>query len=281
VSLPAAAGQDKLLQLPAGFVNTTQGSAVKATIPHAPIFEVLSRPFTGSAMRNETRGTVVKGGGVKAKHLRDLSAIRAALAEQRRTAEAEAATAARGIRRAEKPEPTLFVASVGVVLPLRKAAPAPPERPRPPARARQRERDEAAALVESISDGFDAETLLDTDDTLSFRRRGIGVDVVRKLRRGVWALQAELDLHGLRRDEARDRLGAFVRDAERTGLRCVRIVHGKGLGSPGREPVLKARVKGWLAQQAAVLAFTHARPADGGHGALIVLLRPGAGRRPG
>src|ERR1035438_2096460 len=98
VSLPAAAGQDKLLQLPAGFVNTTQGSAVKATIPHAPIFEVLSRPFTGSAMRNETRGTVVKGGGVKAKHLRDLSAIRAALAEQRRTAEAEAATAARGIR---------------------------------------------------------------------------------------------------------------------------------------------------------------------------------------
>jgi DNA-nicking Smr family endonuclease len=232
-------------------------------------------------MRNE-RETVVTGGGVKARHLRDLSAIRAALAEQRRIAEAEAAAAARGMRRAgEKPEPTLFAASVGVVLPLRKAAPALPERPRPPARARQRERDEAAALAESISDAFDAETLLDTDDALSFRRRGIGVDVVRKLRRGIWALQAELDLHGLRRDEARDRLGAFLRDAERTGLRCVRIVHGKGLGSPGREPVLKARVKGWLAQQAAVLAFTHARPADGGHGALIVLLRPGAGRRPG
>jgi DNA-nicking Smr family endonuclease len=224
----------------------------------------------------------VKDGAVKANHLQDLSAMRAALAERRRAGEAAAAAdwnkkgAATGTR-----EITLFAASVGVVVPLRKAAPALPERPRPPARARQRERDEAAALVESISDAFDTETLLDTDDALSFRRRGIGIDVVRKLRRGVWALQAELDLHGLRRDEARDRLGVFFRDAERTGLRCVRIVHGKGLGSPGREPVLKARVKGWLAQQAAVLAFTHARPADGGHGALIVLLRPGAGRRPG
>ena len=205
--------------------------------------------------------------------LRDLLAIRAALVEQRRAAEATAA-ATRRIAADEQRERSLFASSVGAVLPLRKAAPAPPERPRPIAEARQRERDEAAVLAESISDEFDAETLLDTDDALSFRRPGIGLDVVRKLRRGVWILQAELDLHGLRREEARERLGGFLREAVRSGLRCIRIVHGKGHGSPGREPVLKAKVKSWLMQQDAVLAFTYARAADGGHGALIVLLRP-------
>jgi len=148
-------------------------------------------------------------------------------------------------------------------------------RPRPPAHAKQRERDEAAVLAESISDEFDAETLLDTDDALSYRRHGVGPDVVRKLRRGVWVLQGEVDLHGLRRDEARERLAVFLREAARAGLRCVRIVHGKGHGSPGREPVLKLKVRSWLAQRSEVLAFTYARAADGGHGALIVLLQPG------
>jgi DNA-nicking Smr family endonuclease len=92
-------------------------------------------------------------------------------------------------------------------------------------------------------------------------------------------LQGEIDLHGLRRDEARERIAAFMHDAARSGLRCVRVVHGKGHGSPGREPVLKAKVKSWLVQRSEVLAFTHARPADGGHGALIVLLKP-AQKRP-
>ena len=110
---------------------------------------------------------------------------------------------------------------------------------------------------------------------------GVGRDVVRKLRRGVWVLQGELDLHGLRRDEARERLLEFLRDAARAGWRCVRVVHGKGHGSPGREPVLKAKVKTWLVQHNAVLAFTYARAADGGHGALIVLLRPGSRRALG
>ena len=159
-------------------------------------------------------------------------------------------------------------------MPLRKAAAPVVARPRPAAIARQRQRDEAAVLVESISDEFDVESLLETDDALSFRRRGIGPEVVRKLRRGVWAIQAQLDLHGLRRDEARERLAEFLRDSARAGLRCVRVIHGKGNGSPGREPVLKAKVRGWLVQRSEVLAFTHARAADGGHGALIVLLRP-------
>ena len=219
----------------------------------------------------------MKGRPVKARHLQDLAALRGVLLEQRRAAEL-AAAAEQQRAASEARDRSLFTSSVGNVVPLRKPAPAAPERPRPKAEARQRQRDEAAVLLESISDEFDAETLLDTDDALSFRRRGIGVDVVRKLRRGVWVLQAELDLHGLRRDEARERLGAFLREATRGGLRCIRVVHGKGLGSPGREPVLKAKVKSWLVQQNAVLAFTYARAADGGHGALIVLLRSSADR---
>ena len=77
----------------------------------------------------------------------------------------------------------------------------------------------------------------------------------------------------LRRDEAHERVSSFLREATRAGYRCVRVVHGKGHGSPGREPVLKAKVKAWLVKHQDVLAFTHARPADGGHGALIVLLK--------
>ena len=210
----------------------------------------------------------------KAGSLHELSVIRAALLEQRRAVEAKLA-AGREQAAAERRERSLFATAVGPVAPLRKPAHAAPARPRPAARARQRERDDAAVLVEAISDGFDAESLLETDDALSFRRRGIGIDVVRKLRRGVWVLQGELDLHGLRRDEARERLAAFLRDAARSGKRCVRIVHGKGHGSPGREPVLKGKVKSWLVQRSEVLAFTYARAADGGHGAVIVLLRPG------
>ena len=133
-------------------------------------------------------------------------------------------------------------------------------------------------MLEAISDGFDVESLLDTDDTLSYRRAGIGPEVVRKLRRGVWSVQAQLDLHGARRDEARERLNHFVQAAGRSGLRCVRVIHGKGIGSPGREPVLKGKVKAWLVQKKEVIAFTQARASDGGAGALLVLLAPTAAR---
>ncbi len=211
----------------------------------------------------------VKGGA-----LADLARIRAALLDERRRAESLAA-GERDRLAAERREKDLFADAVGAVVPLRKSATPHLPRARPPAVARQRQRDEAAALVESISDAFDVESLLETDDALSFRRRGVGLDVVRKLRRGVWVLQDEIDLHGLRSDAARERVADFLRDSARAGLRCVRVVHGKGLGSPGREPVLKAKVKSWLMQRSEVLAFTHARPADGGHGALIVLLKPG------
>jgi DNA-nicking Smr family endonuclease len=143
----------------------------------------------------------------------------------------------------------------------------------PAAIPRQRIQDEKAALRETLSDDFDASSLLDTDDGLSYRREGLGHDVLRKLRRGRWTIQAHLDLHGLRRDQAREAIAQFLHDATVQRLRCVRVVHGKGLGSPGREPVLKERVRHWLAQRQEVLAFVQARPADGGSGALVVLLR--------
>jgi DNA-nicking Smr family endonuclease len=134
--------------------------------------------------------------------------------------------------------------------------------------------DEQNVLREAMSDEFDVSTLLDVDDQLSFRRPGIGLDVTRKLRGGHWSIQRQLDLHGLRSDEAREALGQFIRLSHRTGVRCVRIVHGKGLGSPGRTPVLKGKVQRWLVQKKEVLAFVQARPAEGGAGALVVLLQP-------
>ena len=206
--------------------------------------------------------------------LESLAAVRKALHDARRDAEAEAARErehAAALRR----ERELFALAVGAVVPLRRQPSPLLARPRPPAEPRQRQLDEAAVLGESISDEFDVESLLETDDALSFRRRDIGPEVVRKLRRGVWALQGELDLHGLRRDEARERLVEFLRESAQAGHRCIRVVHGKGHGSPGREPVLKAKVRGWLVQRQEVLAFTHARASDGGHGALIVLLKSG------
>jgi len=209
---------------------------------------------------------------MKARSLAELGPLKKAMQRAtREQAEAEARERERLAR--EAAERNLFALSVGPVQPLRKLAHSAVPRPRPRAVPRQRLKDEAAVLVESISDEFDVESLLETDDTLSFRRPEIGPEVVRKLRRGVWATQAQLDLHGLRRDEAREQLGAFLREATRSGLRCVRVIHGKGNGSPGREPVLKAKVKGWLVQKDEVIAFVQARASDGGNGALMVLLR--------
>jgi len=154
-------------------------------------------------------------------------------------------------------------------------------RPPAPAHARpypaQRERDNRAVLDESLGERIGVETLLDTDETLSYRRDGISADTLRKLRRGFWVVQAELDLHGHRVAEAQQALGAFLREAMQRGQRCVRIVHGKGHGSRDGVPVLKGKVRSWLARRSDVIAFCQARPADGGAGALLVLLRPSSG----
>jgi len=206
---------------------------------------------------------------VKLGDLKALGPIKAALERGRREAAERAAEAERLAR-----EQALFERSVGPVTPLRERGRAVLPRRRPAPLPLQRARDERAALHETMSDEMDIESLLDTDAALSFRRPDVGPDVPKRLRRGQWAIQAQIDLHGLRRDEAREQLGAFLRAARRQGLRCVRVVHGKGHGSPGRLPVLKGKVHTWLVQSNAVLAFVQARASEGGHGALVVLLAP-------
>ncbi len=172
-----------------------------------------------------------------------------------------------------KREAEVFRNAVGDVVPLRSQDRAEVVAPPPPPIAHQRHADERAALAASMSDEFDVTTLLDVDAALSYTRSGIGPDVVRKLRKGHWVIQDEFDLHGMRRDEAREALADFLREVTRRGLRCVRIIHGKGLGSVNREPVLKGMVHKWLVQKDEVLAFCQAKAADGGSGALVVLLK--------
>ncbi|MBT9457575.1 MAG: Smr/MutS family protein [Burkholderiaceae bacterium] len=206
------------------------------------------------------------------KALQDLQDLKRTLAKGREEAAALAAA-----REAERQrllhEQELFTRTVGPVTPLVAAIRAELRRTKPAPEPRQREQDEQQALRQALSDDFDVDSLLETDEALSFRRTNISQEVVRKLRRGHWSLQGQIDLHGLRRDEARESLGEFIHHAARTGMRCVRVVHGKGNGSPGREPVLKARVRRWLVQKQEVLAFTQARASEGGNGALIVLLQ--------
>ncbi|MEI8171200.1 MAG: Smr/MutS family protein [Rhodoferax sp.] len=182
------------------------------------------------------------------------------------------ATAKALVQRQVVSEKNLFILAAGAVKPLpdKRTALLKKERIQPV--VMQYQQDEKAVLIEAISDEFDVGTLLDVDDLLSFRRPGIGLDVTRKLRRGDWSIQRQLDLHGLRRDEAREHLSFFIREAHKQGIRCVRVVHGKGLGSPGKAPILKSRVHSWLVQKIEVLAFVQAKPADGGGGALVVLL---------
>ena len=101
-------------------------------------------------------------------------------------------------------------------------------------------------------------------------------DLTQKLRKGGWSIQGEIDLHGLRTEEARVALAEFIRLSHRHGLRCLRVVHGKGLGSPGKTAVLKPKVHSWLIQKNQVMAFVQAKAAEGGAGALVVLLTPGS-----
>jgi DNA-nicking Smr family endonuclease len=107
----------------------------------------------------------------------------------------------------------------------------------------------------------------------TFLRRGLPSDVLSKLRRGHWAVQGELDLHGRTTLEARDELADFLLAARQRGARCVRVIHGKGLTSPRKEPVLKGKVRRWLAHWDDVLAYCEAPAHAGGGGAVLVLLR--------
>lgn len=149
-------------------------------------------------------------------------------------------------------------------LPLQSAPPAP--------RPRSREADERAVMEELLSGPLDPETL-ECGDTLLYRSEGVQDAVMRRLRRGAYRLGAEVDLHGLNRNAAQIEVNRFLADCQDHGIRCVRIVHGKGNGSPNSGPVIKALLDGWLRRRRDVIAFCSARPADGGTGAVYVLLR--------
>ncbi len=146
------------------------------------------------------------------------------------------------------------------------------EPPPPPAIPRQRLHDEKAALDQSLCGPALVDLYLEGGDEAAWRRDGVSSAWLRDLRRGRWVTQGKLDLHGMNRDEARHAVVSFLRECRHRGHRCVRIVHGKGLSSPGREPVLKKLVLGWLTQRSEVLAFCQARTVEGGAGAVVVLL---------
>ena len=211
--------------------------------------------------------------GPRITDLHDLGAVARQLREEQARLEAQAKERRAAAARREA-EHQLFSRAVGAIRPLRTRERLHLSDPPPLPLPVQHWLDEERVLRESISDDFDVSTLLDTDDQLSFRRPGIGVEITQRLRAGHWSIQRQLDLHGLRVDEAREALGQFIRNAHKNGMRCVRVVHGKGLGSPGKSPVLKSRVQRWLVQKSEVLAFVQARPMDGGAGALLVLLQP-------
>jgi DNA-nicking Smr family endonuclease len=142
---------------------------------------------------------------------------------------------------------------------------------RPAPVPRQRMKDERAVLDESLGP-LSIDDALDSGTELTYLATGLQRDVLRKLRRGFWVVEDELDLHGMNRHSAAVAVPDFLKAAKKRHARCVRIVHGKGLGSPRREPVLKGLLRKWLLREE-VLAFSQAPAAQGGSGAVLVLLK--------
>ncbi|MGS0743201.1 Smr/MutS family protein [Glaciimonas sp. GG7] len=139
--------------------------------------------------------------------------------------------------------------------------------------AQSAQSDVQTILQASLSDAFSIENIRDDDAYLRYARNGIGPDILPKLHRGHWSIQQQLDLHGLRTDQARDTLAQFLQLATKRRWRCVCIIHGKGFGSINGTPVLKGKVRDWLVQIDEVIAFCQASDADGGSGAIVVLLK--------
>jgi DNA-nicking Smr family endonuclease len=159
------------------------------------------------------------------------------------------------------------------VEPLDKPRRLPLPRARPAPVARQRQRDEHAALAESLRGPLSVDDALESGEELVYLRDGLSRQLLRKLRRGHWVVEDSLDLHGMNRAQAAASVAVFLQRCARRGVRCVRIVHGKGLGSRNREPVLKGKLRKWLPVRDDVLAFCQAPATQGGSGAVLVLLK--------
>ncbi|MDK2124607.1 Smr/MutS family protein [Parachitinimonas caeni] len=177
-----------------------------------------------------------------------------------------------------KPQPAppsdaeLFQREVADVTPLPAPSKVAHDLPQPPPRALQHEQDEHEVMHDAMTDYWPWDEL-ETGEELLYLRPGQRLDTLKKLRRGHWVVQAQLDLHGMNSDQARLAVGVFVHECRRQNRCCVRIIHGKGRGSFNKEPVLKNKLRNWLTQRDEVLAFCQARPVDGGAGAVIALLK--------
>jgi len=145
-------------------------------------------------------------------------------------------------------------------------------KPRPRPIALQRMADDRQVLDDMFSDDYAIDDV-ETGEELFFARNGLQNKLIKQLRRGQLSVTAELDLHGMIVYEARTALTRFLKDCQKHGDRCVRIIHGKGNGSRHKLPVLKNKVNHWLQQRNEILAFCSARPVDGGTGAVYVLLK--------
>jgi DNA-nicking Smr family endonuclease len=155
---------------------------------------------------------------------------------------------------------------------LESEARVPENKPKPKPRARFSKADEQSVLTESLEDDIDT-IESGYGAALRFQRQHVGRRTMRKLQRGGFSVQAEIDLHGMTLEEAKPRLADFIEYSASQGKYCVRVVHGKGLGSGDRGPVLKNAVNRWLRKWDNVLAFASARQVDGGTGAVYVLLQ--------
>ena len=172
-----------------------------------------------------------------------------------------------------KDDDDLFRAEMQGVKPVRPANRAEIGKPRPKPLPVKRMEDDKKVLGELLSDHAGWEDFNETGNAETFLRQGLPRDILRKLKRGEWVVQNELDLHGLGSDAARIELANFIQHARRNGLRCIKVIHGKGLRSQSGEAVLRNRVRKNLMQRDEVLAFADARPADGGSGAVLILLK--------
>jgi len=213
--------------------------------------------------------------------MKDFSELKSLSKQLREQTEARAAAEAERVKRekVQVVEANIFQSALGGVKRLPEANRHVPQLPKtaavaaPVKRKLSQAEDDAAVLRESLSDLFEVDHYLEEDPALNYAAPGVGPDVVKKLRKGHWPVQDELDLHGLRRDAARDAIGDFLRRSTMRNHRCVCVIHGRGFGSRGQEPVLKSMVHSWLVQKEEVVAFCQARSSEGGEGALMVLLR--------
>lgn len=165
-----------------------------------------------------------------------------------------------------------FRKAISDAKPLKVVARVPLHKAKPKPRAKFRRADDASALAESLEDDIDT-VEHDSGGALRFQRQHVGRRTMRKLSRGGYSVQAEIDLHGMTLAEARPRLREFIQYCVQQNRMCIRVVHGKGLGSGERGPVLKSAVNAWLRRWDNVLAFVSTRQVDGGTGAVYVLLQ--------